>query len=591
MWPDSIALQLVWEVGSVLSAFSGTVRSDVTIDSTIVSATADLHSGSVSLLVTETSGSIVKATSATFPVTVQSTTGTVLPRSATGDVMLEVPTRTPKCKYNNNCSPDVELVFTASNTDTVKRGLRLSVSRNFPLWTSSVSQSGPSAEITGLSAVLLDANGFPTGVPLQISKNWHVGSADAHWAGYDGYWWTINMFTRLPPSSTYQAKLRIFYQTYGSVPAFSHAQLSVVGYSNAWLWEQAALYSGGESICFDPLSTHTRSMVTDVRPSLMDGQWKENVGGGDFLVYFNNQGAFVYLKAMDPMLHSNGPCLTNATYQSITDDNAIRSTVQVSGGRTDDWVRVFMHLRYEVLAEASFSRLAFYQLGADNYDYRNEWGQMIVGQGASGEIIYNQTRSCASKDTYEGGPFREMLSGNAPWWISLAPNPDPVELSSSTTMVVGDKALIVRSYEARLGGVNQSNPSISVLCNKVELSPPSGTSTLLIGDYVNVRLELLTMPRSGAEYDYALAQSSRHGSATTLNKFSTSESWQRVNASAVGHLNVVATSARVESHYPVRVCITDGSNGEWHLPSSVADEHCVQVCNSRWMATHSDLYQ
>ena len=68
----------------------------------------------------------------------------------------------------------------------------------------------------------------------------------------------------------------------------------------------------------------------------MDGQWKENIGGGDFLVYFNNQGAVVYLKAMDPMLHSNGPCLINATYQPITDDNAIRSTGQVSGGRTDD---------------------------------------------------------------------------------------------------------------------------------------------------------------------------------------------------------------------------------------------------------------
>ena len=203
------------------------------------------------------------------------------------------------------------------------------------------------------------------GVPLQISKNWHAGSTAAHWGGYDGSWWTINMFTRLPASAAYSVKLRLFYQTYGSVPAFSHAQLSIVGYSDAWLWEEAALYSGGESICFDPLGTHTRAFITDVRPSLMDGEWKENIGGGDFLVYFNSAGEFVYPKAMDPQLHSSGPCLSNATYRSVSGDDTIRSTVQVSGGRTDDWVRVFMHIRYEVLAPTGVSRLAFYQFGAD----------------------------------------------------------------------------------------------------------------------------------------------------------------------------------------------------------------------------------
>ena len=41
--------------------------------------------------------------------------------------------------------------------------------------------------------------------------------------------------------------------------------------------------SSGENICFDPLGTHTRAFITDVRPKLFDGHWKENVGGGDFL--------------------------------------------------------------------------------------------------------------------------------------------------------------------------------------------------------------------------------------------------------------------------------------------------------------------
>ena len=51
-----------------------------------------------------------------------------------------------------------------------------------------------------------------------------------------------------------------------------------MGYSDKWLWEQAALGTGGENICFDPLGTHTRAFITDMRPKLFDGEWKENIG-------------------------------------------------------------------------------------------------------------------------------------------------------------------------------------------------------------------------------------------------------------------------------------------------------------------------
>ena len=171
---------------------------------------------------------------------------------------------------------------------------------------------------------------------------------------------------------------------------------------------------------------------------------------------------------------------------------------------------------------------------------------MVVGQGATGDVTHDLPRTCSNKDNYEGGPFREALSGSAPWWISLGPNADTTALPS---MVVGDKALIIRSYNARLGGVDQSNPSISVLCDKVELSPPAGTSTLLVGDYVDIRLELLTMPRSGEEYQRAITQSERHGSATTLNSFENKDFAERAQASAVGHLNVVAPSARIPATF------------------------------------------
>ena len=79
------------------------------------------------------------------------------------------------------------------------------------------------------------------GLAVQISKNWHTGSTEAYWAGFDGSWWTASLLLRLPPNSTIALSLALSYEKYGGIPAWSHAQLSIVGYSDKWLWEQAAL--------------------------------------------------------------------------------------------------------------------------------------------------------------------------------------------------------------------------------------------------------------------------------------------------------------------------------------------------------------
>ena len=170
----------------------------------------------------------------------------------------------------------MDIVATNSHP-TETRSLRLSFSRNFETRDTEFrkKQSGTNAEITGLSAQLWAGTTFKqaTGIPCHISKNWHSGTDDAYWAGFDGYWWTVNCFLRIPADSKIDLSLAVNYEKYGTVSAFSHAQLSIVGYSDKWLWEQAALGTGGENICFDPLGTHTRAMITDVRPKLFDGTW------------------------------------------------------------------------------------------------------------------------------------------------------------------------------------------------------------------------------------------------------------------------------------------------------------------------------
>ena len=122
--------------------------------------------------------------------------------------------------------------MTASNPHPAAfQTTRISFSRNFETRDAGLSQSRVSAEITGLSVQIWETSSLqPTGLAAQISKNWHKGSTKAYWAGFDGYWWTANMLLRLPPNSSIALSLALSYELYGGVPAWSHAQLSIVGY-------------------------------------------------------------------------------------------------------------------------------------------------------------------------------------------------------------------------------------------------------------------------------------------------------------------------------------------------------------------------
>ena len=178
----------------------------------------------------------------------------------------------------------------------------------------------------------------------------------------------------------------------------------------------------------------------------------------------------------------------------------------------------------------------------------------------------------------EGGdplPFREPMNGTAPWWFAFEENTDAV----SGEMVVGDKGVVIRGYAARLGGVARPSPSLSILCDKLELGTPAGLTNLVAGDFVNISLELVVLPRAGAEYERALghAWDARGGGAAhltlrdRLNGMRTSE---RVRMQALGgELDVAATrDARVESRYPIRVRALAGSNAMFDVHAKNATE-------------------
>ena len=87
----------------------------------------------------------------------------------------------------------------------------------------------------------------------------------------------------------------------------------------------------------------------------------------------------------------------------------------------------------------------------------------------------------------------------------------------------------------------------------------------MAGDYVQMKLELLVLPRAGADYSKAMANTNSR-TLSDLQEKSTSE---RVRAQAIGgQLNVIAgLNARVDAHYPVRIYATQPGNVTFEVQS------------------------
>ena len=182
--------------------------------------------------------------------------------------------------------------------------------------------------ITGVSPMLRDLEGNPLGIPVQLSKDWHV--TPGLMTPYQGPW--LHGFTvfHLPPKSSTEFECAIAFAHWGGVAAAAHAQLSLVGYSINQEWDQSSLGSWGESICYDPDVATGPCMICDVRPLMVTGwggdkwNWSNAVGGGDFLVYFDSNNKRQYLSRMKWAFTSQCPNLTDVTYSGITADGVIR---------------------------------------------------------------------------------------------------------------------------------------------------------------------------------------------------------------------------------------------------------------------------
>ncbi|HOR27051.1 MAG TPA: hypothetical protein PLG73_03395 [Candidatus Sumerlaeota bacterium] len=380
--------------------------------------------------------------------------------------------------------------------------------------------------LIGFSAHLTDpeTGGEPLGLPVQISKNWHVMRN----------WSRAIALLAAPPGDRSLELVRVN-ALWAGVPAISHAQLCLIGWGGNQLWEQVALGSFGEAICYDPSVNLQRSVVDDIRPAFVWGMseepqkwvWTTNVGGADFLVVetpesqadrrqFEQQmreleagdrrpGDRIYPTwrllpdGQKTLYHKAGPVLSEVSYGGSYADGRIRSDVTTYSWRSDDFFRAVFHIRYDCLEAVEFERLAFFQLGADFYN-----DNLFTTMARGDEDGLTEQWSPPMGEAAGYSRRNEPVAGANPWFALMGTQPEDDRFPHAAW---ANRMLVVREWRARLGGRDDvpihyavygtSNRTESAV---LELSPPASLERLEPGDYVETWLEMSVLPQKAQDY-------------------------------------------------------------------------------------------
>jgi hypothetical protein len=426
-------------------------------------------------------------------------------------------------------------------------------------------------QITGLTPMLCEPDGTPTGLAVQLSKNWHQ-RPDKPDLPYQGPWFHGCVFLRVPPRCERTFMFTVCYARWGGIPAASHAQLCLVGWGHNQFWDQAAIGSFGESICYEPGRVQRRCFIDDVRPLMTLPQpdakpfgWADNAGGGDFLVWIDDRGRYQAMRRTRTDYRAHGPCLTDVVYAEESAGGEIAARMSVSIPRSDDYLRVFHRVRYDVRRPVRWQRLAFHQLGADYYNAIPA-RRVAVGDARGLREEWEPRRAAGVYDR-QGLP----LSGDQPWVSIHALDRAALEKGAAAA----SRGLIVRSWRAVLGGRPAPVAHLSLLATEwgkgnhrtaIEIAPPPGLDRLLPGDFVDAEFEWVVFPADPAAC-YAPNAPFREALARQA------DTWRLVQREAAGNrLQVEVERGKVLHNYPLAIAV-DGqqaactlSGGLGYLP-------------------------
>lgn len=353
--------------------------------------------------------------------------------------------------------------------------------------------------IVGITAVLRDGQANPMGLPVQLSKNWHTSLTNK----FAGTWFHGLTMLTVPPNTNLSFELTMAGQNWGGLPAATHSQLSVVGYSDNGnqQWDEAALGNYGEALCYDVEHSLTDNDCTDSRPLMLlntngqTGKWTGNYGGGQFLRYYDSTGTQRRHSRMRTHYLRYCPNLTEVTFAGQTDDGKMDLSYSAALFRSDDYTRGVHTMKVNVRSNLAFSRLVFFQQAADTYAYQN--GATLAYGDAANLAPLRQWTATFGQNKNIGTPA--PLAGPMPWAMTLDSPPD---LGVGSTPA--NRGFVIRSWRARINGVTNVPPYLverSVASASLfDLVPPPGVSNLLAGDFVEAQIVRFYVPKFASDY-------------------------------------------------------------------------------------------
>jgi len=465
--------------------------------------------------------------------------------------------------YAESSNGRIERVaLTLENPSPAPRTVRLCFAKGLP-------GKGGVFGITGLSALLRDPSGNPTGIPVQISKNWHNGKKPER---YQGPWYRGLTMLSIPAGAKVELEYVSVNALWGGIPAASHAQLCLVGWGNNQLWDQSAIGSWGESLCYEPDQGQVGGAVLDTRPLMVSGMGKEpkrkwgwtcNVGGADFLVFYGPDGKKQWHSAMKARYRRVGPVLTEVTYAGRTHDGAIDLQYTVSLHRTDDITRGLYRFRYDVRQPAPFGRLVLFQSGGDDYSYTGE-RTFAVGSEAG---LAKEWATQRGGNAYRTAPA--MLAGRVPW-LSMHEAVPRAEGKEAWA----NRGIVIRQWDATLGG-KKAAPWVAERGAKVrgadtslfDILPPPSVKALQPGDAVEAVVEHVIVPQFADDYygpNANLKAALEKGQNT----------WRMIHREALGNdLEVGVTKGKLLRRIPTLVQ-AQGNQAEFTIAGGLG---CVPV--------------
>lgn len=352
------------------------------------------------------------------------------------------------------------------------------------------------ANITGLVPILCNDDGTPTGIHVQLSKNWHHRAMGSYLRAFA-------MIPAQPGANRY--RLRIPYGFYGTLPSASHAQLCLIGYGGNQRWDQLALACGGEAITYDVDMSLTDVLICDVRAPLTqkgkDGApwtWTDAVWGGDWLSIYDLGDRKLAAAGMKTAYLAHGPCLSDVRYVGAYGsgrDALLDARIQFA--RTNDYGRTFQQLSY------AFQK----PLPTANTSLMSKRYSLDLKQKLDGHVFFGNAEGLLDTFTVKGASAANEvllpaveLPGPGPWWVS-----SPYVAGKHSGYI----SMVIRDFGATFGGKAVTNPFLEVRSSGTKegnqlidarIVPPPDVESYQAGDRVTFDADWLHLAPSVEHY-------------------------------------------------------------------------------------------